>query len=84
LKDKVIADMGYDEIGKLLRKAALVKDVDQEHIMFEKKILQQIDKLKRENRNLLTEKIKLESDFWGKDYEASSHVQTLENDLLKV
>ena len=76
--------MGYEDIGKLLKKAALLKDVDQEHILFEKKLLQKMDKLKKENRNLLTDKIKLESDFWGKDYEASSHVQTLENDLLKV
>lgn len=76
--------MGYEDIGKLLKKAALLKNVDQEHIMFEKKLIQQIDKLKRENRNLLTEKIKLESDFWGKDSEASGHVKSLENDLSKV
>jgi hypothetical protein len=80
----MIVDMGYEDIGKLLKKAALLKDVDQEHILFEKKLLQKMDKLKKENRNLLTDKIKLESDFWGKDSEASSHVKALENDLLKV
>ena len=77
-------NLDFEQVEKLLKKAYLLKNVDQEHILFEKKLLQKVDKLKKENRNLLTEKIKLESDFWGKDYETSSHMKTLEGTLLEV
>ena len=77
-------DMDFEQMDQLVKTAMQMKESDEEHVKFERSLLDQIEKLKKENRNLVQEKIKLESEFWSQDAQQPANDQSAELASLKA